>query len=60
MTKYEPRISKEADGGFYAIVVRIDSNDCMNEYLCHGFGKHYKTKKMALKQANKYIERIGG
>jgi len=60
MTKYQPRITKEADGGFYALVVRIDSNDDMNEYVCHGFGKHYKSEKMALKYANKYITRMGG
>lgn len=56
MSKYEPRLSKDSSGDIYALVVRIDKDG--SENVCHGFGKHYKTEKGALRGANKYIKKM--
>ncbi len=56
MSKHEPRISKNADGEFYALVVRIDRDG--EESVIHGYrGRHFKTEKAALKSTTNYINK---
>ena len=54
MTKYEARISNAGEYGFYALVVRVDN---YGEHVVNGFGSHYKTEKMAIKQATNFINK---
>lgn len=53
MSKYEPRITQDGTGEFYALVVRVDYDG--SENVCHGFSGYYKTKKSALRYANQFI-----
>ena len=58
MTKYEPRISQERDGEFYALIVSIDDYDGQ-EYVIHTYkGRHFKTKRAALRSTDKHIALI--
>ena len=57
MSKYEPRIRKNADGGFYALIVRIDRDG--EENVIHGYkGRHFATLSAAQKSTSAYIAKI--
>ena len=58
MSKYQPRITKDGTGEFYALVVRIDSDG--EENVCHGFRGHYKTSKGADRACARFIAKMGG
>lgn len=51
---YQPKISKNSEGSFYALIVRIDNDGETN--VIHGYkGRHFKTEKAAIKSTNAYI-----
>ena len=55
MSKYEPRITKDSEGSFYALVVRIDRDG--EESVIHGYkGRHFASHKAALKSTTRYIK----
>jgi len=57
MSNYQPRITKNADGSFYALVVRIDRNG--EENVIHGYkGRHFSTIKAAQKSTAAYIAKV--
>jgi len=54
MSKYEPRITKDGTGEFFALIVRIDRDG--QENVIHGYnGRHFKTLKAAQRSTEKYI-----
>lgn len=53
MSQHFPKISKTADGDFYALVVRIDRDG--QEQVVNGFGGHYATEAKARKAAERFI-----
>jgi hypothetical protein len=58
MNRYQPRISKNADGAFYALVVRVEYDG--EENVVSGFGRHFKTLKAAEKSASNFIAKNFG
>jgi len=57
MSNYQPRITKNADGSFYALVVRIDRNG--EENVIHGYnGRHFATITAAQKSTAAYIAKV--
>ena len=55
MNNYQPRITKNNESDFYALVVRIEEDGY--EVVQRGFGNYYKTEKSALRYANKFIQK---
>ena len=54
MSKYISKISKNSDGSFYALVVRVDKDGEQN--VSHGYkGRHFKTEKSARRSTEKHI-----
>ena len=52
--RYQPRISKDSDGSFYALIVRVDYDG--EEQVIHGYaGRPFKTMKAATKSTTNYI-----
>ena len=57
MSKHESRITKNADGSFYALIVRIDRDG--QESVLHGYkGRHFSTEKAATKSIAAYIAKM--
>ena len=56
MSDYQPRITKNNDGFFFALVVRIDNDGEVN--VCNYKGRSFKTHKAALKSTNTYISKL--
>jgi hypothetical protein len=57
MSLHQPRITQNADGEFYALIVRIDRDG--QENVIHGYkGKHFKTLKAAQKSTQNYIDKL--
>ena len=57
MSNYQPRINKNADGEFYALIVRVDYDG--EEQVIHGYkGRHFKSLKAAEKSTNNYIAKM--
>ena len=57
MSQYEARISKNADGEFYALIVRIDRDGQAS--VIHGYkGRHFATMKAAKKSTDAYISKM--
>jgi hypothetical protein len=56
MSNYQARIRENADGDFYALIVRIDRDG--EESVIHGYrGRHFKTLKAAQKSTANYIKK---
>ena len=56
MSNYSPAITKNSEGSFYALIVRIDCDG--EKQVIHGYnGRHFKTEKAALKSTNTYISK---
>ena len=53
---YTPNITKDSEGSFFALVVRVDYDG--EQSVVNGFSRHYKTKKAALKSANSFIKKL--
>lgn len=53
---YTPNITKNSDGSFYALVVRVDYDG--ERQVVHGFSRHFKTEKGALKSVNAFITKL--
>ena len=57
MSNYQARITKTADGSFYALIVRIDRDG--EENVIHGYkGRHFATVKAAQKSTGTYLAKI--
>lgn len=55
---YQPNITRNANGHFYALVVRIDHDGA--QHVCRGFkGRHFVSRIAAEKAAAAYIEKNG-
>lgn len=51
---YVSAISKDSEGSFYALILRIDSDGQKN--VVHGYkGRHFKTLKSAENSTSNYI-----
>ena len=51
---YTAKISKNAEGSFYALIVRVDKDgetSVVNDYN----GRHFKTEKAAIKSTSNYL-----
>jgi predicted deacetylase len=58
MSNYQSRITKSADGSFYALIVRVDRDGYEN--VIHGYkGRHFATVKAAEKSTAAYMAKIG-
>lgn len=56
MSQYQPHITKNADGEFYAIIVRIDRDGEI--HVVHGYkGRHFKTRAAAEKSTMAFINK---
>jgi hypothetical protein len=56
---HQARITQNADGDFYALIVRIDRDG--QENVIHGYkGRHFASLKAAQKSTAAYIAKIGG
>lgn len=54
MSKYQANITEDNEGSFYALIVRIDRDGESN--VIHGYkGRHFKTKKAAIRSTSKYL-----
>ena len=52
--RYQPRISEDSAGSFYALIVRVDYDGY--EEVIYGYkGRHFKTLKAATKSTTNYI-----
>jgi hypothetical protein len=57
MNNYQARISKNADGDFYALVVRVDRDG--QESVIHSYkGRHFATLKAAEKSTSAHIAKL--
>ena len=57
MSNYQARITKTADGSFYALIVRIDRDG--EENVIHGYkGRHFATLKAAEKSTANHLAKI--
>ena len=57
MSNYQARITKTAEGGFFALIVRIDRDG--EESVIHGYnGRHFATVKAAEKSTSAYLSKI--
>lgn len=57
MSNYQPRINKEADGYFFALIVRVDSDG--DERVIHGYkGRHFKTLAAAERSTARHIAKV--
>jgi hypothetical protein len=51
---YQAKISKNSEGSFYAMVIRIDKDG--EQSVCGDYnGRHFKTEKAAIKSTSTYI-----
>ena len=58
MSKYQANITKNADGEFYALIVRADRDG--QTQVIHGYkGRHFSTLKAAEKSTSAYIAKMG-
>lgn len=56
MANYQPRITEDAEGSFYALIVRVDRDG--QESVIHGYkGRHFATRKAAERSTAKYLEK---
>ena len=54
---YKSAITKNKDGSFYALVVRVDCDG--EEFVCRSYnGRHFKTEKAALKSTANHIAKL--
>jgi len=54
MSNYQAAISKDSEGSFYALVVRIESDGY--KVVCYGYkGRHFKTEAAAIRSTSNYI-----
>lgn len=56
MSNYQPRIFKNADGDFFALIVRVDRDG--EESVIHGYSRHFKTLAAAEKSTAKHIAKV--
>lgn len=54
MSNHKARITKDSEGSFYALIVRIDRDG--QENVIHGYkGRHFATAKAAEKSTSAYL-----
>jgi demethoxyubiquinone hydroxylase (CLK1/Coq7/Cat5 family) len=57
MSKYQASISKNSDGSFYALVVRVDHDG--ETHVLNGYkGRHFASLKAAEKSTAAYIAKV--
>lgn len=56
MSNYQPRIMKNSDGSFYALVVRMEGDEAV--VINHYKGRHFKTLKAAQRSTQNYIAKF--
>jgi demethoxyubiquinone hydroxylase (CLK1/Coq7/Cat5 family) len=57
MSPHKAVITKNADGQFYALIVRVDRDG--EESVIHGYkGRHFKTLMAAEKSTSNYIAKM--
>ena len=57
MSNYKAWINKEAEGAFFALIVRVDNDG--EERVIHGYrGRHFKSLKAAMKSTNNHIAKM--
>lgn len=57
MNRYQARIHASSNGGFYAFIVRVDSDGQSN--VIHGYkGRHFATRAGAEKSTSAYIAKV--
>ena len=55
MSQYQPHITQNANGEFYAFIVRIDRDG--ESHVIHGYkGRHFKTRAAAEKSTLAFIQ----
>lgn len=54
MSTYQPKIRKTQDGGFYAMVVRVD-RDGQEQVVGHYKARHFASEAAAIRSVAKYI-----
>jgi len=54
MSTYKAVISKDNEGSFYALIVRVD-RDGESNVIHHYKGRHFKTEKAAIKSTSNYL-----
>lgn len=54
---YQPAISKDSEGLFYALVVRKDEDG--ERFVCRSYaGRYFKTEKAAIRSTEKHIAKM--
>jgi len=56
MSNYQASITKNAEGSFYALVVRIENG--YKNVIGHYKGRHFATEKAAIKSTSNYIAKF--
>ena len=57
MSKHEARITENADGRFFALIVRLDCDGV--EHVIYGYeARHFATRKAAEKSTSDYIAKM--
>jgi len=56
MSNYQASITKNNEGSFYALVVRIE--DGYKNVIGHYKGRHFKTEKAAIKSTSSYMAKF--
>ena len=56
MSVYKAIITKNSEGSFHALVVRVDE-DGRNNVINHYPGNHFKTEKGAIRSTSNYISK---
>lgn len=57
MSNYQARITKNSEGSFFALIVRIDRDG--QENVIHGYkARHFSTMKAAQKSTAAYLSKI--
>jgi hypothetical protein len=56
---YQANITKNKDGSFYALVVRVD-DDGYRAVIAHYAGRYFKSLKAAEKSTSNYIAKFCG
>jgi demethoxyubiquinone hydroxylase (CLK1/Coq7/Cat5 family) len=57
MSKYEARITENADGRFFALIVRIDRDG--EECVIHGYNsRHFASRKAAEKSTSDHLAKM--
>ncbi|MCT2531055.1 hypothetical protein N2382_09310 [SAR92 clade bacterium H921] len=57
MSNHQAAISKDSDGSFYALIVRIE-RDGYKTVIHHYKGRHFKTEAAAVRSTSNYLAKF--